>query len=138
MNRFAFKVVSIDQATRIGLVGWIIFDHLALQYAKKHLVEREVVRLRFLVRVVGDAYVFFLDGGDDVLDVHNWIIPTFQNGLFAHSPAGFQFPILAWEEFLFVEPCVHAVFGETGPFGQRADGVTVRVGMAEEYLVTEH
>ena len=74
----------------------------------------------------------------------------------AHSLADFQFPILIWDDLFLVEPCVHAVFPGTarhivpevervggqvwsgGPFGQRADGVTGRVGMAEEYLVTEH
>jgi hypothetical protein len=44
--------------------------------------------------------------------------------------ADFQFPILPWEEFLFVEPCVHAVLGQAGV--ECADGVTVRVGVAEE------
>jgi hypothetical protein len=55
------------------------------------------------------------------------------------SLADFQFPILAWEEFLFVEPCVHAVFPGTarqGRCGQAgvecAHAVTVRVGVAEE------
>jgi hypothetical protein len=46
------------------------------------------------------------------------------------------------KRFLFIEPriAVHAVFGEAGPFGESADGVTVRVGvpyghdMAEEDL----
>jgi len=40
-----------------------------------------------------------------------------------------------------IVPEVERVGGQVwsgGPFGQRADGVTVRVGMAEEYLVTEH
>ena len=33
---------------------------------------------------------------------------------FAHSLADFQFPILTWEEFFLVQPCVavHAVFGQ--------------------------
>ena len=48
----------------------------------------------------------------------------------AHSPANLQFPILTWEEFGFVEPSVHAVLGQAGV--ECADGVTVRVGVAEE------
>ena len=36
------------------------------------------------------------------------------------------------DEFLLVEPCVHAVFGQAGPCGESADGVAVRVGVAEE------
>ena len=28
--------------------------------------------------------------------------------------------------------CVHAVFGQAGPCGECADGVTVRMGVAEE------
>ena len=49
-----------------------------------------------------------------------------------HSLANFQFPILPWEEFGFVEPCVHAVLVQAGV--KSAHGVTVRVGMAEEYF----
>jgi len=30
------------------------------------------------------------------------------------------------------QPRIHAVFGEAGPCGECADGVTVRVGVAEE------
>ena len=48
----------------------------------------------------------------------------------AHSLTDSQFPILTWEEFCFVKPCVHAIFGEAGV--ECADGVTVRVGVAEE------
>ncbi len=50
--------------------------------------------------------------------------------------ADFQFPILPWEEFGFVEPCVpfghdiHAVFGQAGVESPRR--VTVRMGVAEE------
>ena len=47
-----------------------------------------------------------------------------------YSLADFQFPILPWEEFGFVEPRVHAVFGQAGI--ECADGVTVRVSVAEE------
>ena len=36
------------------------------------------------------------------------------------------------DEFGFVEPRVHAVFGQAGPCGKSAHGVTVRVGVAEE------
>jgi len=50
--------------------------------------------------------------------------------LLAHSLADFQFPILAWEEFLFVEPCVYAVFGQA--VIESTHGVAVRVGVAEE------
>jgi len=35
-------------------------------------------------------------------------------------------------EFGFVEPHVHAVFGQAGPCGESAHGVTVHVGVAEE------
>ena len=48
----------------------------------------------------------------------------------AHSLTDSQFPILTWEEFGFVEPCVHAVLGQAGV--KSAHGVTVRVGVAEE------
>jgi hypothetical protein len=41
--------------------------------------------------VVSDAYTMLLDSGNDILDIHNWIIPTFRYGLFAHSLADFQF-----------------------------------------------
>ena len=47
-----------------------------------------------------------------------------------YSLADFQFPILPWEEFGFVEPRVHAVFGQASV--KSAHGVTVRVGVAEE------
>ena len=47
-----------------------------------------------------------------------------------YSLANLQFPILTWEEFGFVEPRVHAVFGQAGV--ESAHGVTVRVGVAEE------
>jgi hypothetical protein len=59
---------------------------------------------------------------------------AFSESHFAHSFADFQLPILPWEEFLFVEPCVavHAVLGEAGPCGESAHGITVRVGVAEE------
>jgi len=63
------------------------------------------------------------------------IIPTFEGwSSYAHGFADLQFPILAWEEFLFVQPreAVHAIAGET--FVERVDAVTVRVGMAEEYF----
>ena len=49
---------------------------------------------------------------------------------FAHSLADFQFPILPWEEFGFVEPCIHTVLGQAGV--ESAHRVTVRVGVAEE------
>ncbi len=50
----------------------------------------------------------------------------------------FYIPILAWEEgstslttwFLFVQPRVHAIVGETRV--ERVDAVTVRAGVAEE------
>ena len=48
----------------------------------------------------------------------------------AHRLANPQFPILSWEEFLFVKPRVHAVLGQAGV--ESAHGVTVRVGVAEE------
>ena len=35
------------------------------------------------------------------------------------------------DEFGFVEPRVHAVFGQAGPFGESAHGVTVRVGVPQ-------
>jgi hypothetical protein len=37
---------------------------------------------------------------------------------------------MPWEEFGFVEPRIHAVFGQAGVEG--AHGVTVRVGVAEK------
>jgi len=58
------------------------------------------------------------------------------NYTLAHSLADFQFPILPWEEFGFVEPRVRAVFGQAGVKSAHIiplwDGVTVRVGVAEE------
>ena len=49
---------------------------------------------------------------------------------FAHGFANLQFPILPWEEVGFIEPSVHAVFGQAGV--ESPHGVTVRVGVAEE------
>jgi len=53
-----------------------------------------------------------------------------QNRRLSLSLADLQFPILPWEEFSFVEPCIHAVFGQAGI--ESAHGVTVRMGVAEE------
>jgi hypothetical protein len=65
---------------------------------------------------------------------------TAQNHRLSLSLADFQFPILPWEDgstsltmqFGFVEPSVHTVFGQAGPFGESAHGDTVRVRVAEE------
>ena len=65
-----------------------------------------------------------------ILLMISMITPIVRRLSFAHSLADFQFPILAWEEFGFIEPRVHAVFGEAGV--ESAHGVTVRVGVAEE------
>jgi hypothetical protein len=61
-----------------------------------------------------------------------WLSSIF--GRSAQSLADFQFPLLPWEKFGFVEPraAVHAVLGQAGV--KSAHGVTVRVGVTEEYF----
>ena len=57
------------------------------------------------------------------------IIPTFEGWpSCAYSLANLQFPILTWEESLFVLPCVHAIVGEAGRFAERVDAVTATRG----------
>ncbi len=76
VNGFASKTVTIDQATRIRLVGWIVFDDLAVQNTGEDFIEGETVCLGFFVSVVGDPNTIVTDSINNGLDVHKIILPN--------------------------------------------------------------
>lgn len=70
------KSAAVNQATWIGFVVRVIFDHFATKYAKINLVEREVVGVGLLIRVVGDTNPTTAYGIDNGFDVH-WNPPAY-------------------------------------------------------------
>ena len=54
--------VAVNQATRIGFVGWILFDDFTRPNADKRLSNRDAVSDGLLVSVVGNSDVTLPDG----------------------------------------------------------------------------
>jgi hypothetical protein len=65
----------MNQATRIGLIRGVIFYDLTLQDAEEDPVIGQMIRLRFFVGVIGNAYAVMTDRIVDVLNVHRAALP---------------------------------------------------------------
>ncbi len=76
MNGLADKTFTIDQATRIRLVGWIIFNDLTVQDTIENFIKGEMVRLCFLIGVVSDMNAMVTDSINDRLNIHKMTLPN--------------------------------------------------------------
>jgi len=64
------KSAAVNQATWIGFVVRVIFDNFATKNAEVDFIERKVVGMRLLIRVVGDTNPTTAYGIANGFDVH--------------------------------------------------------------------
>ncbi len=76
MNGLADKTFTVDQATRIRLVGWIIFNDLTVQDTVENFIKGEMVCLCFLIGVVSDMNAMVTDSINDPLNIHKMTLPN--------------------------------------------------------------
>jgi hypothetical protein len=62
---------SIDQATWIRLVTWVVLNNLTLKDADKDFVECEMVGLSLFIGVVCNPYAIMAYGVNDVFQIHS-------------------------------------------------------------------
>jgi hypothetical protein len=76
VNGLTDKTFTVDQATRIRLVGWIIFDDLTVQDTIEDFIKGKMVCLCFLISVVSDMNAMVTDGINDRLNIHKMTLPN--------------------------------------------------------------
>lgn len=70
VHRLSRECFSVDQATGIRFVIWIVLNNLALKNADEDFVKREMIGLSFLVSMVGNPYSIVAYGVNDVFQIH--------------------------------------------------------------------
>ena len=70
VNRLATESVSINQATGIRPVVWIVFDNFTVENTDQDLVERQMICFGFFIGMVGNPYAVVAYRVDDVIYVH--------------------------------------------------------------------
>jgi hypothetical protein len=55
MNRLTAERLTIDEATRVGFIRWIILNDFSLQYGEKDFIKRQLISRCFFIRMVANA-----------------------------------------------------------------------------------
>ena len=69
VNRIPAERLSIDEATRIGCVCWIILDDFSMEHREEDFVKRELIRLCFFIRMIANAEPISVNGLDYIVNV---------------------------------------------------------------------
>src|SRR5262249_54650262 len=70
VNRIPAERLSIDEATRIGFVCWVILDDFSMEHREEDFVKRELIRLCFFIRMIANAEPIDVNGLDYIVNVN--------------------------------------------------------------------
>ena len=70
MNRIPAKRLTIDEATWIGFVCWIILDDFSMQHREEDFVKRELISLCFFIRMIANAEPIGVNCLDYIVNVN--------------------------------------------------------------------
>ena len=70
VNRIPAERLSIDEATRIGFVCWVILDDFSMEHREEDFVKRELIRLCFFIRMIANAEPIGVNGLDYIVNVN--------------------------------------------------------------------